>query len=75
MVQLANCIKQVLAAAIEQGGTTLRDFVNSDGKPGYFKQQLYVYGRGGAACKRCQNTLRELRQQQRTTVFCDRCQR
>lgn len=75
MVMLADHIKQVLAAAIDQGGTTLRDFVNSDGKPGYFKQQLYVYGRGGAACKKCGNTLRELRQQQRATVFCDRCQR
>ncbi len=75
MAQLVKHIKSVLAAAIEQGGTTLRDFVNSDGKPGYFKQQLFVYGRAGAACKRCKNTLRELRQQQRTTVFCDRCQR
>ncbi len=44
---LVEAIKSVLAAAIEQGGTTLRDFVGGDGKPGYFKQQLDVYGRGG----------------------------
>ena len=50
---LADYIKQVLASAIEQGGTTLRDFVGGDGKPGYFAQQLYVYGRAGEACKRC----------------------
>jgi formamidopyrimidine-DNA glycosylase len=72
---LAGCIKQVLTSAIEQGGTTLRDFVGGDGKPGYFAQQLYVYGRGGSPCKRCGDVLRESRLGQRTTVFCVTCQR
>lgn len=73
--RLAQYIKQVLTSAIEQGGTTLRDFVGGDGKPGYFAQQLYVYGRGGAACKHCASPLREVRLGQRTTVFCVACQR
>ncbi len=72
---LAATIKQVLTSAIEQGGTTLRDFVGGDGKPGYFAQQLYVYGRGGAPCKRCARPLQETRLGQRTTVFCVTCQR
>ena len=72
---LGDNIKQVLTSAIEQGGTTLRDFVGGDGEPGYFAQQLYVYGRAGEACKRCGRALRELRLGQRTTVFCVTCQR
>ena len=72
---LADVIKQVLTSAIEQGGTTLRDFVGGDGKPGYFAQQLYVYGRGGAPCKRCGTPLREVRLGQRTSVYCVTCQR
>lgn len=68
-------IKAVLAAAIEQGGTTLRDFVGGDGKPGYFAQQLFVYGRGGQPCKFCNTTLKEIRQGQRATVYCPSCQR
>jgi formamidopyrimidine-DNA glycosylase len=74
-LRLADNIKQVLTSAIEQGGTTLRDFVGGDGKPGYFAQQLFVYGRGGESCKRCGGTLRETRLGQRTTVFCVACQR
>jgi formamidopyrimidine-DNA glycosylase len=72
---LADQIKRVLTSAIEQGGTTLRDFVGGDGKPGYFAQKLYVYGRGGKDCKRCGAPLREIRLGQRTTVFCVTCQR
>ncbi|HSG60432.1 MAG TPA: bifunctional DNA-formamidopyrimidine glycosylase/DNA-(apurinic or apyrimidinic site) lyase [Pseudomonadales bacterium] len=68
-------IKKVLAAAIQQGGTTLRDFVNSDGQPGYFKQTLAVYGRGGEPCVTCGDVLREIRLGQRATVFCRGCQR
>ena len=73
--RLANCIKQVLTSAIDQGGTTLRDFVGGDGKPGYFAQQLYVYGRGGEPCKRCDTPLVERRLGQRSTVHCMACQR
>jgi len=72
---LADRIKQVLTSAIEQGGTTLRDFVGGDGKPGYFAQRLFVYGRSGEACKHCGGTLREIRLVQRSTVFCVTCQR
>lgn len=73
--RLAEHIKRILTAAIAQGGTTLRDFTNSDGKPGYFKQQLHVYGRTGLACTQCQNRLQEIRINGRTSVFCDQCQR
>ena len=72
---LAAEIKRILAMAIERGGTTLRDFVGGDGKPGYFQQELFVYGRGGAFCKQCGSTLREVRLGQRASVYCGRCQR
>ncbi|MBV0934631.1 bifunctional DNA-formamidopyrimidine glycosylase/DNA-(apurinic or apyrimidinic site) lyase [Marinobacterium weihaiense] len=75
LVALTAAIKQVLAAAIEQGGTTLRDFVGGDGKPGYFKQELQVYGRGGEPCHRCLQPLSEVKLNQRSTVFCRHCQR
>ena len=71
---LAKNIKTVLAAAIAQGGTTLRDFINSDGEPGYFQQSLDVYGRAGEPCNRCGTELKELRLGQRSSVFCPRCQ-
>jgi formamidopyrimidine-DNA glycosylase len=71
---LAENIKQVLAAAIFQGGTTLRDFVNSDGQPGYFQQSLDVYGRAGESCNQCKTILKELRLGQRSSVFCPKCQ-
>ena len=73
--RLADNIKQVLTSAIAQGGTTLRDFVGGDGKPGYFAQQLYVYGRAGEACKACGCPLRERRLSQRSTIYCVACQR
>lgn len=72
--QLVVAIKQILATAIQQGGTTLRDFVGGDGKPGYFKQQLKVYGRGGLACGACGQQLNEVQLGQRATVFCNFCQ-
>lgn len=72
---LAEGIKQVLTSAIEQGGTTLRDFVNGSGAPGYFQQQLQVYGRGGQPCKVCGRALKEIRLGQRATVYCSNCQR
>jgi formamidopyrimidine-DNA glycosylase len=72
---LTSIIKEVLGEAIAQGGTTLRDFVGSDGKPGYFRQQLAVYGRGGMACLGCGEVLTETRLGQRSTVYCKRCQR
>ncbi len=72
--KLVLAIKQVLAAAVEQGGTTLRDFVGGDGKPGYFRQQLNVYDHGGEPCAVCGEQLSETRLGQRSTVYCRICQ-
>ncbi len=74
-IRLTGIIKQVLARAIECGGTTLKDFVGGDGKPGYFQQSLQVYGRAGKACRNCSAVLEEVRIGQRSTVFCRKCQR
>jgi formamidopyrimidine-DNA glycosylase len=73
--KLAECIKTVLENAIQQGGTTLRNFINEAGNPGYFKQQLLVYGRGQLPCKKCKQPLKEIRLTNRTTVFCGHCQK
>ena len=72
---LVDHIKAVLSAAIEQGGTTLKDFVGGDGKPGYFQQQLLVYGRGDEPCRVCHTALKEVRVSNRATVYCANCQR
>ena len=71
---LADAIKTVLGDAIAQGGTTLRDFVGGDGAPGYFAQQLRVYGRDGQPCRVCQNGLKEIRRAA-GFVLCTRCRR
>ncbi|WP_330926029.1 bifunctional DNA-formamidopyrimidine glycosylase/DNA-(apurinic or apyrimidinic site) lyase [Candidatus Sororendozoicomonas aggregata] len=73
--KLVTAIQEVLQRAIEQGGTTLKDFVGSDGKPGYFKQQLAVYGRSGQPCLTCGTVITEIRQGNRSSCFCKRCQR
>ena len=73
--KLAAEIKAVLSEAIEQGGTTLKDFTKSDGSPGYFSIKLKVYGRGGKPCLRCGTILTLIRQGQRSTVFCGKCQK
>ncbi len=72
--KLVHAIKQVLQAAIAEGGTTIRNFINSEGKPGYFVQQLAVYGRAGRPCIDCGAVLHELKLAQRSTVFCKTCQ-
>ena len=72
--KLTAAIKQVLAAAIAQGGTTLRDFVGGDGKPGYFAQQLNVYGRVGEPCHRCGMAIKQITQGQRSSYYCPHCQ-
>ncbi len=71
---LAKAIKLILTEAIERGGTTLRDFVGGDGNPGYFQQELRVYGRAGTPCQVCGNKLKNLRLGQRATVYCATCQ-
>ena len=72
--KLAQACKHVLKKAIKAGGTTLNDFQNARGEPGYFSQQLMVYGRGGQSCIRCNATLIEIRIGQRSTVYCPQCQ-
>ena len=71
---LAAEVKQVLASAIERGGTTLRDFLNESGEPGYFAQELLVYGRAGQACRRCGTVIRTRRIGQRASAYCPSCQ-
>ena len=72
---LVEQIKCVLAKAIAQGGTTLKDFVGSDGKPGYFAQQLNVYGRSGEPCPVCASPIKQITQGQRSTFYCAKCQK
>lgn len=71
---LAKTIAEVLGQAIVQGGTTLRDFVNANGKPGYFQQRLTVYGREGEPCLLCGMPIHSIRLAQRSTFYCPRCQ-
>lgn len=73
--QLIHSIKQVLQSAINQGGTTIKDFINSEGKPGYFSQELQVYGRQGLNCRVCQTVLQSKKIGQRSTVYCTQCQK
>jgi formamidopyrimidine-DNA glycosylase len=72
---LAKAIKDVLGEAIKIGGTTLRDYVNADGAPGYFRQKLFVYERAGAACRVCRSAVKQFVQGQRSTYWCSTCQR
>ena len=72
--QLADNIKAVLAAAIKSGGTTLRDFVNSEGEPGYFQQTLDVYGREGLPCNKCRALIKQRTIGQRSSFYCPKCQ-
>jgi formamidopyrimidine-DNA glycosylase len=72
--KLADSIRWVLSEAIEHGGTTLRDFVNETGSPGYFQQMLHVYGRTGKSCHQCQRGIRLIRLGQRSTFYCPGCQ-
>jgi formamidopyrimidine-DNA glycosylase len=72
---LAGAIKQVLAEAIAEGGTTLRDFVREDGQPGYFRIKLRVYEREGGECVRCGGMVRRRVIGQRASYFCPVCQR
>jgi formamidopyrimidine-DNA glycosylase len=72
---LAQAIKEVLGEAIKIGGTTLRDYVNADGAPGYFRQKLFVYERAGEACRVCASAVKQFAQGQRSTYWCSTCQR
>jgi formamidopyrimidine-DNA glycosylase len=72
---LAQNIREVLLEAITQGGSTLRDFVHSDGSSGYFQQSYFVYGRTGEPCRVCGSIIKQIRQGQRSTFYCPTCQR
>jgi formamidopyrimidine-DNA glycosylase len=73
--RLAQAIRDTLSAAIAAGGSSLRDFVGSDGQPGYFQQQYLVYDRAGDPCRVCGAPIRTITLGQRATYYCPRCQR
>lgn len=72
---LVDTVRATLARAIEAGGSTLRDFVQSDGSSGYFQQSHYVYDRAGEPCRVCAAPIKQARFSQRSTFYCPRCQR
>ncbi len=72
--QLTQRIKTILTQAIKAGGTTLQDFSQVDGNPGYFAQTLSVYGREDKQCKRCNGKIQRITQNQRSTFYCKKCQ-
>ncbi len=75
VAKLVVAIRAVLTDSIQEGGTTLRDFLNSDGEPGYFKQRLYVYDRKSEPCRVCGTPIRQEVLDQRATYWCPRCQK
>ena len=72
---LVAAIKRTLRAAIKAGGSSLRDFVGSDGRPGYFQMRTWVYGREGEPCRVCRAPVRRIVQGARASFFCPRCQK
>lgn len=73
--RLIAAIREVLQKSIEQGGTTLRDFLRENGEPGYFRQELFVYEREGQPCRVCATPISKIIQGQRSTYFCHKCQK
>lgn len=73
--RLYAAIREVLARAVDRGGSTLRDFASADGQAGHFQREAMVYGRAGQPCRVCGTPVRSLRQGQRTTFFCTVCQK
>lgn len=74
-LRLHAAIREILARAVERGGSTLRDFSNTDGQSGYFQLEANVYGRAGEPCRVCASPIRQVRQGQRSTYFCPNCQK
>jgi formamidopyrimidine-DNA glycosylase len=68
-------IRATLVEAINLGGSSLRDFVNTSGQPGYFQQHYWVYGRNGESCRRCGSPIKQIRQGQRSSFYCGSCQK
>ena len=73
--KLVAVVKDTLKAAIRAGGSSLRDFVQSDGSSGYFQQNYWVYDRAGQPCKRCRTPIRRVVMGQRATFYCPTCQK
>lgn len=73
--RLRLAIREVLARALEVGGSTLRDFSNAKGESGYFQLEMLVYDRAGEPCRQCGTTIRQIRQGQRSTFYCPVCQK
>jgi formamidopyrimidine-DNA glycosylase len=72
---LVDAVRSTLSTAIAKGGSTLRDYVDSDGEPGYFQLDYYAYGRAGQPCRRCATLLKAIRLGGRATTYCPRCQK
>ena len=73
--KLAGAIKQILAEAITKGGSSLKDFVNVNGASGYFQQNYFVYDRTGLPCRKCNTLIQQVKQGQRSTFYCVKCQK
>lgn len=73
--RLARAVRSVLAGAVRAGGTTLRDYVGADGRPGHFRRKLFVYERAGEPCRACGTRIRHITQGRRSSYFCPECQR
>ena len=73
--RLVQTIRETLREAIRLGGSSLRDFVGSDGNPGYFQQYYWVYGRAGEPCRKCGTTIKQVKQGQRSSFYCPVCQK
>ena len=73
--KLALAIREILAEAIVQGGSTLRDFIAVNGQSGYFQQTYFVYDRAGVPCRNCGAPIRQIKQGQRSTFYCVNCQK
>jgi formamidopyrimidine-DNA glycosylase len=73
--KLAQAVREILAEAIVQGGSTLRDFISVNGQSGYFQQTYFVYDRAGVPCKVCAAPIRQIKQGQRSTFYCVNCQK
>ncbi len=71
---LVQTIKEVLHEAITKGGSSLRDFIHSDGSSGFFQQHYFVYGRTGEPCKHCGAPIKQIKQGQRSSFYCAQCQ-
>jgi formamidopyrimidine-DNA glycosylase len=72
--RLARAIRETLEAAIIAGGSSLRDYVRSDGMAGNYQSQFLVYDRAGEACRCCGGKIRGVKQGQRSTYYCPKCQ-